>query len=417
MKKWKGKRRWHINIILMFIHHFFDRINYSMRNTFLHDHYIYMKFRKNKIIGLLSIINSSVCLIITPLVGYYCDKHKKDRKKMLQAISVSYLLVNIIHYMFIRTSSLGLIIFVTAVTKMLHECSHVITESIFIESIDRGKKSIIFTYQKLISTVATMLGPFFCLILFYVYNDKWNIKNIFVIFQFSILTILPQTFISFLWQNNPVDMVKSPEEMELISKKNDKKSVFCLSTSHIPYIVFVSHIITLAGAGMTFKYFSLFLKSEYKVSPILMCVLNIVIPVLLTFFTYISQKLSKSLGRAQVSLFFTTIGFLLLCSLLYIHNYQDVLKVHVFRSVFQNCTNSIDKSILYDFIDTNRYTGRWMGVQSLYYSVWSISAYFGGWLSDISSYRNTFKITTFFYLISLIIYAPLLWLVPVKETM
>ncbi|ETW32998.1 hypothetical protein PFTANZ_06283 [Plasmodium falciparum Tanzania (2000708)] len=50
-----------------------------------------------------------------------------------------------------------------------------------------------------------------------------------------------------------------------------------------------------------------------------------------------------------------------------------------------------------------------MGVQSLYYLVWSISAYFGGWLSDISSYRNTFKITTFFYLISLIIYAPLLW--------
>ncbi|SBS83280.1 metabolite/drug transporter, putative [Plasmodium ovale curtisi] len=81
----------------------------------------------------------------------------------------------------------------------------------------------------------------------------------------------------------------------------------------------------------------------------------------------LSQKLSKSLGRAQVSLFFTTIGFLLLCSLLYINNYQDVLKVHVFRSVFQNCTNSIDKSILYDFIDTNRYTGRWMGVQSLYY--------------------------------------------------
>ncbi|GAB66332.1 hypothetical protein PCYB_091180, partial [Plasmodium cynomolgi strain B] len=248
MKKWKGKRRWHINIILMFIHQFFDRINYSMRNTFLHDHYIYLKFKKNKVIGLLSIINSSVCLIITPLVGYYCDKHKKDRKKMLQVISVSYLLVNIIHYMFIRTNSLGLIIFVTAVTKMLHECSHVITESIFIESIDRGKKSIIFTYQKLISTVATMLGPFFCLILFYVYNDKWNIKNIFVIFQFSILTILPQTLISFLWQNNAVDPVKSLEETELISKKNDKKRVFWLSTSHIPYIVFVSHIITLAGA-------------------------------------------------------------------------------------------------------------------------------------------------------------------------
>ncbi|SBT71154.1 RNA polymerase subunit, putative, partial [Plasmodium malariae] len=265
-------------------------INYSMRNTFLHDHYIYLKFKKNKVIGLLSIINSSVCLVISPIVGYYCDKHKKERIKILQIISITYLLVNIIHYMFIRTNSLSLIIFVTAISKMLHECSHVITESIFIESIDKGKKSIIFTYQKLISTVATMLGPFFCLILFYLYNDKWNIKNIFIIFQFSILTILPQTLISFLWKNSYSETVRSPEEVDLIIKKNDEKHMFCFSTNHIPYIVFISHIITLAGAGMTFKYFSLYLKSEYKVSPILMCVLNIVIPVLLTFFTYSNLK-------------------------------------------------------------------------------------------------------------------------------
>ncbi|CRG99924.1 metabolite/drug transporter, putative [Plasmodium relictum] len=416
MKKWKEKRKWHINIILMFFHHFFDKINYSMRNTFLHDHYIYLKFRKNKIIGLLSIINSTVCLIISPIVGYYCDKYKNKRKKGLQIISVSYLLVNIIHYMFIRTNSLILIIFVTALSKMLHECCHVITESIFIESIDKGKKSLIFTYQKLISTVATTLGPFFCLILFYLYNDIWNIKNIFIIFQFSILSILPQTFISFLWENDNIDVIKNTEEIDLIAKKKDQKNICCFSTYHIPYIVFISHIITLAGAGMTFKYFSLFLKTEYKVSPMSMCILNIVIPVLLSIFTYVSQKLSKTLGRAQVSLFFTSIGFLLLCSLSYIHNYKDVLKVHVLRSVFQNCTNPVDKSILYDFIDTKRDTGKWMGVQSLYYLVWSISAYFGGWLSDISSYRNTFKITTFFYLVSLIIYTPLLWLVPIKET-
>ncbi|CAD2103417.1 metabolite/drug transporter, putative [Plasmodium vinckei] len=416
MKKWIENQKWHINIILMFIHHFFDRINYSMRNTFLHDHYIFLKFKKNKIIGLLSIINSSVCLIMSPLIGYYCDKHKKNRIRVLQFISISYLLVNIIHYMFIRTNNLNLIILITAISKTLQESSHVITESIFIESIEKGKKSIIFTYQKLISTVATMLGPFFCLILFYWYSDKWNITNIFIIFQFSILTILPQTIISFLWKNNTVSTLPKPEEISLLAKKNEKPNLLWLKSNHVPYIVFVSHIITLAGAGMTFKYFSLFLKSEYKVSPILMCVLNIVIPLLLTFFTYLAQKLSKSLGRAQVSLFFTTIGFMLLCSLLYIQNYQDVLKVHVFRSVFQNCTNSIDKSILYDFIDTNRHTGRWMGIQSLYYLVWSISAYFGGWLSDISSYRNTFKITTYFYLLSLIIYSPLLWLVPVKET-
>ncbi|EAA21826.1 hypothetical protein [Plasmodium yoelii yoelii] len=138
MKKWMEEQKWHINIILMFFHHFFDRINYSMRNTFLHDHYIFLKFKKNKIIGLLSIINSSVCLVISPLIGYYCDKHKKNRLKILRFISISYLLVNIIHYMFIRTNNLNLIILITAISKMLQESSHVITESIFIESIEKG---------------------------------------------------------------------------------------------------------------------------------------------------------------------------------------------------------------------------------------------------------------------------------------
>ncbi|VWU52576.1 RNA polymerase subunit, putative, partial [Hepatocystis sp. ex Piliocolobus tephrosceles] len=380
MKKWGQKKIWHLNIILMFIYNFFDRVNYSMRNTFLHDHYIFLKFKKNKVIGLLSIINSVVCILISPLIGCYCDKYKNKRKKILQFVSVTYLLINIIHYMFIRTNSLLIIILITAISKTLHQCSHVITESIFIESIDKGKKSIIFTYQKLIGTIATTLGPFFSLILFYLYNDKWNIKNIFSIFQFSVITIFPQTAISFFWVNGDTTKKKELEEEEkhnlIIKKKNQKHIFFFCSTTHIPYIVFLCNLITLSGAGMTFKYFSLFLKEEYKISPILMCILNIVIPVLLTLFTYISQRLSKSIGRAQVSFLFTTLGFLLLCSLLYINDYEDVLKIHIFRSVFQNCTNSIDKSILYDFIDTDKYTGRWMGLQSFYYLVWSISAYF-----------------------------------------
>lgn len=418
MKQSSEMKTWHINVVLMFIHQFFDRINYSMKNAFLQDHYIFLKFKKNKTVGLLSIINSCVCLIMSPCVGFFCDNYKHKRKVLLQFTTISYLLINVIYYTFVRTNKLSVVICITALSKMLHECCHIITESIFIESIERGKKSLIFTYQKLISTVATMLGPFFCLLLFYIYNDIWDIKNLFVIFQVAILSIVPQAVISFLWVNEiDVENPKKKEDLEIVKneeKRNRKVGIF--KTEHIPYIVFFSHIITLAGAGMTVKYFSLFLKTEYKVSPMTMCSINILIPIFMLIFTYTAQRLSRTIGRAQVSFFFTTIGVMLLCYLPYLHNYKYVLKVHIFRTVFQNCSHAIDKSILYDYIDTKKETGKWMGVQSLNYLVWSLSAYFGGWLSDITCYRNTFKITSCFYIVSLLLYTPLLWLVPVKES-
>ncbi|SBS90221.1 metabolite/drug transporter, putative [Plasmodium ovale curtisi] len=332
---------------------FFDRINYSMRNTFLHDHYIFLKFKKNKIIGLLSIINSSVCLVISPLIGYYCDKHKKERTKILQVISITYLLVNIIHYMFIRTNSLSLIILITAISKMLHECAHVITESIFIESIEKGKTTPVTQLHLRTSNPRFRLARQYFLSVqkeeyhFYISKtNKYNSNNVRTILLSHIILPLEQVVTNCKNENHTY--------VQSLNRKNERIYIHLHHHQELPpRDQFLGGIemdasrerITRLGFSAVFPHHEQF--------PVRQCPL--------------SQKLSKSLGRAQVSLFFTTIGFLLLCSLLYINNYQDVLKVHVFRSVFQNCTNSIDKSILYDFIDTNRYTGRWMGVQSLYY--------------------------------------------------
>eukprot|EP00923_Selenidium_pygospionis_P060341 GHVN01106182.1.p1 GENE.GHVN01106182.1~~GHVN01106182.1.p1 ORF type:complete len:170 (-),score=24.82 GHVN01106182.1:396-905(-) len=104
------------------------------------------------------------------------------------------------------------------------------------------------------------------------------------------------------------------------------------------------------------------------------------------------QKMSKPMGRAQaVSFFQLTV-----------------------RGGMMNCGFPIDRSIVNDYIPS-RHRGKWNAVQSLTGMTWSGSAMLGGFLSDTHDYRYTFIFTAMIYCVALVIYLPLLWLVPRKE--
>eukprot|EP00923_Selenidium_pygospionis_P060337 GHVN01106177.1.p1 GENE.GHVN01106177.1~~GHVN01106177.1.p1 ORF type:complete len:168 (-),score=30.95 GHVN01106177.1:544-1047(-) len=79
-----------------------------------------------------------------------------------------------------------------------------------------------------------------------------------------------------------------------------------------------------------------------------------------------------------------------------------------------NCGFPIDRSIVNDYIPS-RHRGKWNAVQSLTGMTWSGSAMLGGFLSDTHDYRYTFIFTAMIYCVALVMYLPLLWLVPRKE--
>merc|ERR1712070_209859 len=64
---------------------------------------------------------------------------------------------------------------------------------------------------------------------------------------------------------------KEENEEQLFQKRvaalQKKKTCFCFGIQHIPYILFLSDVITALGSGMTVKFFPLYFKNDIRMSP------------------------------------------------------------------------------------------------------------------------------------------------------
>eukprot|EP01071_Lankesteria_metandrocarpae_P009427 Lankesteria_metandrocarpae@DN5194_c1_g1_i1.p1 len=190
---------------------------------------------------------------------------------------------------------------------------------------------------------------------------------------------------------------------------------FCLGPKSVPYIMLLSHMVQCAGAGMTVKFFPLFFKTEYGLKPIAGCFLASGYTLFITGFTIILLRLSKIIGRPQASLAFTCLGILALLILSHTYKFTLVIAMYVIRGALQNASAPVDRSIQMDYVAAGQ-RGRWTALESLLTMAWAFSALFGGFLADMHDYRTTFRITTCVFVVSTILYLPLLWLVPRDES-
>lgn len=179
----------------------------------------------------------------------------------------------------------------------------------------------------------------------------------------------------------------------------------------VPWLIFISHCITFCGAGMTVKYFPLYFKTEYDFKPIHTCLLSSTYTLFIVAFTYAIQRVAIRWGRAQASLVFTALGVSCLFLLVCLRKLPLVILVYLLRGALQNASTPLDRSLVMDCIDP-QHVGKWSALQSLATMMWSLSALFGGLIADRVSYRSTFVITGCVYIVSEIVYLPILWLLP-----
>merc|ERR1711920_83122 len=122
---------------------------------------------------------------------------------------------------------------------------------------------------------------------------------------------------------------------------------------------------------------------------------------------------SAACGRAQASCACFFIGAFAFIILAYVHNLPIALFFYFIRSGMANSVYPLNKSIMFDFTPSNQ-RGRWNAIATLSGSVWSGSAFIGGYLSDSHGYSFTFLFTAGIYMFAMLIYAPLLCIVPRK---
>ena len=182
----------------------------------------------------------------------------------------------------------------------------------------------------------------------------------------------------------------------------------------VPFFLTTADFITEVGAGMTVRFFPLFFITDYGVSPVCLSLIFGLYPLCVSIAMGWCQKLGSRYGRSQVSFVCQIIGIGLLYSMVHIQNFYLIVVVFILRCAFQNAAYPVDRSILYDYIPSSQ-RGRWASVASLCTMTWSGSAVIGGFLADMKDYRYTFLITAFIYLVGLVVYSPLVFLVPRKE--
>lgn len=205
-----------------------------------------------------------------------------------------------------------------------------------------------------------------------------------------------------------------PRQKEVITIKEEKHHELTWQEKTIPFIVALSDLTRKIGAGMTTKFFPLFFINDYGFNPIKISVLYCAFPLSVAAFMRLVQRCSKPLGRAQAVSMFQFLGILALLLMCFVRNINLMVFLFLIRGGLMNAGFPIDRSIVNDYIPS-RHRGKWNAVQSITGMTWSGSALFGGFLSDTHDYRYTFIFTAVIYVFALVIYTPLLWLVPRKE--
>merc|ERR1711920_79588 len=164
---------------------------------------------------------------------------------------------------------------------------------------------------------------------------------------------------------------------------------------------------------MTIKYFNLYWKNTWQMSPTDVLAIAAVQPLAIAAFIKLLEKPSAACGRAQASCACFFIGAFAFIILAYVHNLPIALFFYFLRSGMANSVYPLNKSIMFDFTPSNQ-RGRWNAIETLSGSVWSGSAFIGGFLSDSHGYGFTFLITAGIYMFAMLIYSPLLCIVPRK---
>jgi MFS/sugar transport protein len=195
-----------------------------------------------------------------------------------------------------------------------------------------------------------------------------------------------------------------------------------VTTSHrrkamIPYILFLSSLISSLGSGASVKYFPLFFK-EVGFSSAAVQGIFLGVPLSISAFSFVAQELGKRLGRVETSVGSIVLGVsLLMCmtwlshdvggngndapSLWMDHPYRcaAIVVVYLFRTGIINCSYPLLESILMDSVPSQQ-RARWKSLESIAAFGWTGSALVGGILSDEHSYQFTFLLTAYMQLTS-----------------
>jgi MFS family permease len=360
------------------------------------------------------------------------------------------------------------------------------SQALFSDSVPRGRRSEMLTWLFSCYLLSSTVGPIISIALLLTISAKaevWSIKEIYPVFLLGVLLEIPAAIIMMFFKDKYAMVDEVPEnnilsdvvpddgitpdslnvDNGLVGSNSDTNDdctslisyeiggqmrVVCTSPIQpdpiqpsvgarrstplarsnrkgiIPYVLFASSLISSLGSGASVKYFPLFFK-EVGFGSAAVQGIYLLVPISISFFSFISQEAGKRYGRVETTVASIVIGVSLLLWMTVLSynvgtvNQSDVTSgtstsslwdnnrykailivvVYLFRTGIINSCYPLLESILMDNVPSNQ-RARWKSLESIAAFGWTGSALAGGILSDAHSYQFTFSMTAWMQLAS-----------------
>ena len=360
------------------------------------------------------------------------------------------------------------------------------SQALFADSIPTGRRSEMLTWLYTCYLLSSAIGPLVSIVLFTTTRgsgaEDWSLSELFPVFFVGVLLEIPAAILMFFFSDKyvvPEALLEEAEETEeeesetqqsLITQEaaeeeeeaendvghrhdEDEEEVeeqmgsngtnegeptpttsIAAHANHspmkaaIPYVLFASSLVTSLASGLTVKYFPLFFK-ELGFGSAAVQGIFLLVPVLISSFSFVAQKMGKRIGRIESTVTLSILGVSLLFFMTFLS--RDVgsdfskggtggasvaseaslsssssssmwsneplralliVAVYLVRTGVMNCSYPLLESILMDCVPSDQ-RSRWKALESIASFGWTGSALVGGFLSDEHSYQFTFSIT------------------------
>ncbi|RHY19192.1 hypothetical protein DYB36_010491 [Aphanomyces astaci] len=179
-------------------------------------------------------------------------------------------------------------------------------EALFADSIPQGKRAYPITIKYVLTTVATIVGPCICVVLFQVEGDSWNLWELQLVLMVGMSLGIPPLFLLFFFNDDlayensiKAAVVSAKETQPLVAleapssasnMESEHNTFLWFGPRHVPYLLFTSDFIICNGAGLTINFFPVFFQHDYNMTPSQVNLLWVAQPLLVVVLSLVCQR-------------------------------------------------------------------------------------------------------------------------------
>jgi len=364
----------------------------------------------NILVGKVESVSGLVALALVLPVGFIVDKF--DRVKLMRVAAIAGLVSSVTGAFAVYKTSIPFWYVTMIINGVYVQMGNSLCYALFADSITPDQRPKATQTMGIVANVAQSVGPLLTFFSMYYIGNNWTTPTLEKVLMFGMVILNPICCVQmFFFGKAPYEGGEGEDE----DVAGASTTLSLPGAKFVPWLAATSDLVTCIGAGMTIKYFNLYWKNTWHMSPTSVLAIAAVQPLAIAIFIKILEKPAEKCGRAQASCACFFIGAFAFIVLAEIQNLPIALFFYFIRSGMANSVYPLNKSIMFDFTPSNQ-RGRWNAVETLSGSVWSGSAFIGGLLSDSHGYSFTFLFTAGIYMFAMLIYSPLLWIVPRKSS-